>query len=358
MTRYADEAEALDAEILHAIDSRSVPDFNDLALRIFAHQLRYNEPYARYCDAAGVRLDSLPASWKEIPPVPAFAFKEAALCTFDPRRAELVFETSGTTLGLGGRHYMESSKLYEAALLAGFGDAVASRSDRPLRYVLLVANPAQQPSSSLGYMMAKVAASFGDGRETWCVDESVLRADRFAAAIADAAAANAPVCVAATAFVLVQLFDELTRNGRPCASLPPGSIVMETGGFKGKTRTLHREALYRDIVRWFAIEQDAIVGEYGMTELSSQYYDDAQRIKRAPPWLRPRIVAANGDEVPTGTAGAIIHVDLANRSSCVAVQTEDVGIAADDDGVILIGRETHGDPRGCSLDAEALSTRS
>src|SRR5579864_47099 len=146
-TGYRVEAGALDGEILSAIASRSVADFDDLALRIFAHQLRYNKPYARYCERLGVTLQTMPERWNDIPPVPAAAFKEAALSTFDPPSAKLVFRTSGTTAGSSGTHYMESAALYDAALLAGFYDRFLRNASRPLHYLLLVPNPAANPHS-------------------------------------------------------------------------------------------------------------------------------------------------------------------------------------------------------------------
>ncbi len=134
MSTYETEARELDAEILAAIDAwntegRSLDDaaFNVLALRIFAHQLRYNAPYARYCEQLGITLEAMPASWEAIPGVPAAAFKEAALATFDPARAALAFETSGTTRGTPGRHYMETAALYDASLLAALRSFHAPR---------------------------------------------------------------------------------------------------------------------------------------------------------------------------------------------------------------------------------------
>ena len=111
---YKSESEALDAEILGVVErwhrtgeTLGERAFNDLALRLFEYQLRYNEPYARYCARLGVT--SAPDSWERIPAVPAPAFKEVALTTFDPLSAALVFETSGTTLGTPGRHYMQTA---------------------------------------------------------------------------------------------------------------------------------------------------------------------------------------------------------------------------------------------------------
>jgi hypothetical protein len=159
----------------------------------------------------------------------------------------------------------------------------------------------------------------------------------------------------------VALLDELSDAGRSLP-LPPGSRVMETGGFKGRTRIVGREELYARSAAAFAIDEAAIVAEYGMTELSSQYYDSPasrwsnKRIKLPVPWLRPIVVDVSGNPLPTGIVGAIRHVDCANRSSAVAIQTEDLGVITAD-GLLLLGREEGAALRGCSLDAEDLLRR-
>lgn len=354
---YREEADALDAEILRCIERRSVPDFNGLALRIFAHQLRYNGPYSKYCAALGVTLDAMPADWEAIPAVPSAAYKEAALCTFDPRDAALAFQTSGTTQGIGGRHYMETTALYDAALLAGFEDAMLHDAPPKLRYLNLVPDPSERPHSSLGYMMREVAQRLGDGRGEWYLRGDELDVQRFVADARRAADAGAAVCIAGTAFAFVNLLDALRESDLASLVLPKGSRIMETGGFKGRTRIVERAELYGELAQIFALPQDRIVAEYGMTELTSQYYDatfEGARIKRAPAWLQPRVVGADGKTLPSGTVGALAHVDLANRSSCVAVLTEDLGVATDDGGIVLIGRERGAELRGCSLDAEQL----
>lgn len=366
---YRREADALDAEILRCIERRSVPDFNDLALRVFAHQLRYNAPYARYCEWLGVTLTSLPQSWEAIPPMPTAAYKEAALCTFDAARAALAFVTSGTSAGSAqatstptqarGTHYMESATLYEAALLASFHDAMLHDAYGPLRYLLLAANPAERPHSSLGYMAGCVAERCGDGAHAWYVRDDVLAAGRLIEDARSASAQGTAVCMFATAFALVQLLDALAERHVESLPLHPGSRIMETGGFKGRTRSVERAALYAQLSRTFELPEERIVAEYGMTELTSQYYDAArgkERVKRAPSWMRPRVVGPSGQTLPPGVAGTLVHVDLANRSSCVAIQTQDVGVARGDGGIVLLGREARAEPRGCSLDAEQLRT--
>ncbi|HEY2476675.1 MAG TPA: hypothetical protein VGI19_17980 [Candidatus Cybelea sp.] len=340
------------------LDERS---FNELALAVFAHQLRYNQPYARYCERLGVTLDSLPSSWEGIPAVPAPAFKEAAIATFDPARAALVFETSGTTAGRSGRHYLESSALYDAALLAGF-DRFMLDDGVALRYLNLVPNPQESLHSSLGYMMARVSKALGDGKTGWYLRGDQLLFDSLSGDLRSAVAEAAPVCLATTAFALVHLLDAMQAANLRVA-LPRGSRIMETGGFKGRSREVSRDELYRRASELLGVGLDQIIAEYGMTELTSQYYDAiprgeaiTERRKSSPPWLRARIVGADRTTLPEGEIGSLLHVDLANRSSCIAIQTEDLGVAYDD-GFVLLGRSLDAEPRGCSLDAETLSAR-
>ncbi len=354
---YQAESRALDAELLGVIEAwhrrgEILDDraFNALALRLFAYQLRYNEPYARYCAQRGVR--SAPESWERIPPVPAPAFKEAALTTFDSAQAALAFATSGTTRGAPGRHYMETPEIYDAALLAGFDRFVLSDGAR-LRYFNCVPNPVERPQSSLGYMMARVSERRGDARTGWYLRENELLFESFCSDLQAAIEARQPVCLAATAFALVNLLDRMDSQ-RIRFALPPKSRVMETGGFKGRARVVDRDELYTRICEAFSLQLDAVVAEYGMTELTSQYYDASPpaRHKAAPPWLRARVVGLEGSTLANGI-GALVHVDLANRSSCVAIQTEDLGVRTAD-GLVLVGRDRAASLRGCSLDAEEL----
>ena len=391
-TREVEEPQTLQREILRAIAAwhekgveLSDGAFDDLALRVFAHQLRRNAPYARYCAAKGVTLERFPRRWHEIPAVPSAAYKEAALTTFDPSKAALTFQTSGTTQGAGGVHSMESSALYDAALLAGFDRLVLADGAR-LRYLNLVPNPKEKPSSSLGYMMARIARLRGSGATGWYVRGEALLLDEFFDNVRDAAARAQPLCIATTAFALVAVLDAAEARGVRLR-LAGGSRIMETGGFKGRTRVLSRDELYERTCRWFGVSDSQIIAEYGMTELTSQWYDSVPRLRQAAPtyarddknspsadskdkpnvverarlkvsptWLRARAVATDGTTLPDGVVGALAHVDLANLSSCVAVQTEDLGARFGNE-LVLIGREQGAELRGCSLDAETLAAR-
>jgi len=359
---YRAEADALDARIRAAISAYALAGaaFDALACDIFAHQFHWNEPYAAYARSLGVDEHTLPRTADAIPAVPGAAFKDAALTTVTPKAAHVWFETSGTTQARSGRHYLETTELYEAALLAGFDRALLT-DGTPLRYAMLVPDPRKRPHSSLGYMMATVARERGDGRDGWYLEDDGIDMPRLIADVARAHSDGIAVCLATTAFALVALLDELEHSDATLR-LPAGSRVMETGGFKGRTRIVTRDELYPRAAAAFAIDEASIVAEYGMTELSSQYYDSPssrpfrQRIKTPVPWLRPIVLDVAGRPLPDGIVGAIRHIDCANRSSVVAIDTEDLGVITPE-GLLLLGREQGAALRGCSLDAEDLIRR-
>ena len=361
-------AGALDARVLAAIGAYALDDdaFLALARDLFAHQVERNAPYAAFARAAGYDAQHPPARIEDIPAVPAAAFKEARLATFPPAQTAVWFETSGTTRGRGGRHELPTTQLYDAALLASF-DRMLLADHARLRYLNLVPDPRDRPHSSLGYMMGVVARERGDGDAGWYLHDDALDADAFVRDAQRAMEHGVAVCVATTAFALVGLLDALAERDVKLA-LPPGSRIMETGGFKGRARTVDRATLYAHASATLGVAVEAIVAEYGMTELSSQYYDSfasrariEPRIKVAPPWLRTIVVGGEGRPLPHGVVGAIRHIDLANRGSVIAIETEDLGAlattGAGETGLVLIGREEGAELRGCSLDAETMLAR-
>jgi hypothetical protein len=135
---------------------------------------------------------------------------------------------------------------------------------------------------------------------------------------------------------------------------------METGGFKGRSRSLPREQLYAWIEDRLGVPPARIVNQYGMTELGSQFYDSvlgepaAPRRKVAPPWTRVRILdPIGGGEVAPGERGRIAVLDLANTGSVCALETADLGRATAD-GFEVVGRDPDAEERGCSIGADAL----
>jgi hypothetical protein len=172
------------------------------------------------------------------------------------------------------------------------------------------------------------------------------------------------VCLLGTSFAFVHLLDRLRQTGVSFC-LPAGSRLMDTGGYKGRSRQIEPERMRSDYQQLLGIPASHQVNEYGMTELLSQYYDavlrdtvlrgtgDGRR-KVGPPWLRALVVDPDSLEpVPTGASGILRHVDLANLHSVVAIQTEDLGREVEG-GFLLLGRAAGAPPRGCSIAADLL----
>ena len=172
-----------------------------------------------------------------------------------------------------------------------------------------------------------------------------------------ACATDEPVTLLGTAFSFVHLLDFLVENNRSFR-LPERSRLMETGGYKNRSRTMPKVELHRFITEQLGVSRENIICEYGMSELSSQAYDSAayspssvfhSRLFGFPPWARVRMISPEtGRDAADGEPGLIQVFDLANVFSVAAVQTEDLGIWLGS-GFELIGRSQIAEPRGCSL---------
>ena len=163
-----------------------------------------------------------------------------------------------------------------------------------------------------------------------------------------------PVTLFGTAFAFVQLFDGSRKNWR----LPQGSVVVETGGFKGRTREVPRKELYGLFGSRLGVPLTHCFSEYGMSEMASQFYGQGlDPEKRGPHWVRTRTIdLETGDDAPPGTSGLLRHYDLANFNSVMALQTQDLGTRSPG-GFVLHGRAPDAEVRGCSLTVEELWAR-
>jgi hypothetical protein len=334
-------------------------DFEHLALQVFRYQFSENGPYHRFCERRGLTPDSV-AHWSEIPAVPTAAFKEAALICGGPERAEIVFRTSGTTQGPGrrGAHYVRDLRLYEAAALPNFQAHVLPDGAR-LRMLILGPPVELAPDSSLTWMLARVRREFGTPDSAHFVDDRGLCLDELIAALTESEAGARPVALLGTAAAFARLLEALEERGRRFR-MPPGSRIMETGGFKGRRREISRDELYAMLVEWLGLSELYCVAEYGMTEMCSQFYDNVLRerargrspdlrYKVVPPWVRTQVVDAETLEpLPDSRLGVLRHFDLANLDSVLAIQTDDLGVAGDD-GFEIVGRAAGSELRGCSI---------
>lgn len=360
-----EEAERLDAEVLDAIgrgwsEPLTDDEFDRLAREIFAHQFRFNPVYRQFCELRGVVAPADVETWMAIPPVPTGAFKVGRWATFPESREVAAFETSGTTSGAPGVHRFESLALYNVAILTSARRCLVPDVER-LTCLFLSPSPAAAPRSSLIHMFAVYREAFGGPGSDFFVNGGVgggLRLDAFVDALETACDRGDAVLVAGAALAFHHALDALDDLR---VALPTGSRSLITGGFKGAVRRTSREAITDASEARLGIPPADQIEEYGMTELSTQYYTDTIRSPASapggfgvPPWARVRVVEPeSGAALPNGESGVLVHFDLANRASAVAIQTSDVGAVFPGGSVRLEGREPGAEARGCSLVAEA-----
>ncbi len=354
-------AEELEAVFSGGVEAELPDDeFTSLALRAVGVQLETNETYRAFCKGRGVARGTL-ARWEDVPAVPATAFKHLDLVSGDASRVEAVFRTSGTTMGAGGRgrHLVPRLSLYRAALLPSFRAFLLPDGAR-LPLLSLIPSPSEVPDSSLSTMIGTVAEELC-GEAHWLVDgRGTLDVARFVDVVTDLEREDRAALVTGTAFALVHLLDKLDE-GDVRVALPPGSRLMETGGFKGRSRHVRRDTLYARIHDRLGVPPGRIVNEYGMTELLSQLYeptliDGGRSVGRhvPPPWMRVRALdPVSLEPLPDGHPGLLAFFDLANLGSVCHILTEDLG-SVSGDGVRLQGRAAGAEPRGCSRAMEEL----
>jgi hypothetical protein len=346
--------------------------FEQLALAIAAYQRQHNPVLAQLWAQPGQPPQALSASELEhIPAVPADAFRLGRVASFAAAEDCARFQTSGTTGG-AGVHAFRTLETYRELSVAWarrelFGELAAQRR----RWTVLALAPVFEPErrSSLGYMMQELmreldgralsGAAF-DAREPgrWLVAQGQLDRAGLERGVALAHQRGEPVALLATAFALSWLLESLGGARLP---LPPGSVVMQTGGFKGHVRTLDDSALAAATCAALGMAPQQLIGEYGMTELSSQLYDGGfgcgpggQSCYREPPWLRVTPVdAVTLRPVAEGEVGLARFTDLCNVDSSLVILTQDQ-VRRVPGGVVLLGRRRGASLRGCSLAVEAL----
>lgn len=334
--------ETLSARILAFIEGSSREDFDTLARAGHRYQYRRNPSYRRFVDRLARHE---PATWLDLPAVPADAFKESVLACAPAAR---VYRSSGTTAGHAHRsqHHVPTLALYRTSALAGFRAAVLP-PDARRPFVVAAPERATHPESSLGEMVSWLRDAHDAGGRPSALGADGLDLAAFIAAL-DAVEPSQPILLVAVTSALLRLADHAATAGRRW-NLPAGSLVMDTGGCKGYATDVPRSTILARYAETLGVGADAVVNEYGMTELCSQFYAWGDGPFRSPPWVRTAAVdPETGRILPMGSRGLLRHVDLANLGSVLAVQTEDVGRVVDD-GLLLEGRLRDADARGCSL---------
>ena len=327
---------------------------------------------ARFQASCGTGLDRLLASRSihpdslvfasQIPAVPTDVFKFRRVACHTAPHDLVVFRTSGTTVGERGSHPLRTDATYRAAARA-WGQTMLFPDQPALHWALLAPDCRGANDSSLGFMLDDLS-SFCGAAVQWLVRDDRIDLDALRNFVSTAIREHEPVLIAGASFAFVHLLDALGALRLP---LPHGSRVMQTGGFKGRTREVDSLTLRTSIARTFDVHESYVVSEYGMTELCSQAYEATLRhalgfssieaapgVYSAPPWLR--VVAVDPVSLaplPPGHVGIARVEDLANVDSAVAVQTAD-RVREVAGGFELLGRMPATTPRGCSLGIDEI----
>lgn len=359
---YAETTSAIEPDILSdLLDFMNRPDegddaFNQLALSLFSHQFRHNPALQRYCRMQG-RTPRTVRHWREIPAVPINAFKELTLSCVPPEQCERVFMTSGTTRADNrGRHYHPHLRIYDHSMKLTFGQRFMRNVER-MRMGILFPDETMMPNSSLAHYLSLALQEFGAPGSRHFVGPDGMDVDGLCAALEAAQAERTPFALLGASYSYVHLMDELERRGCRYA-LPSGSRLFDTGGFKGQSRELDTRTFYAQLQHTFGVPPEHCTNMYGMTELSTQFYDDGNAIqpavKSGPHWIRTRAVdPLTGQDVPEGERGVLVHCDLANFNSATTLLTEDVGVILPN-GFLLLGRAEGAHAKGCSLAMDAF----
>ncbi len=355
---------ALEADVAAFISSSQKDQdeerFEALALRVFEHQYSAIEVVRRLADHAN-RPPARVTSWRQIPAVPATAYKDCELFAGRMKDVDRVFESSGTS----GRP--RSRSLFSGAGLELMDVAVKVNAERLFlddgrtsRILVLAPSPELAPGMIMAYGMQRLIDEFGVEGSRFLIGPDGLDHRGLDEAIRTATDDGIPITLIGATFGFVHLLDGLGEAGVRyyCA---PGSRTMDAGGFKGRSRTVTREWLQRVIDERFEIPADRCVNLLGMTELASQFYDGVlaagsaeNRRKKNAAWTRTRVLDPSTlQPVPLGERGVLWHLDLANVERPMVLQTDDLGLV-DDHGWEVLGRAASSDAKGCSLTVEEL----
>ena len=304
-------------------------EFEREALRLFRFQAEHCAPYAEYIRLIGV--DPLAVHRiEDIPMLPIELFKSHKLYCGDDE-PQIVFTSSATTGMAQSRHYVADLELYERAFSEAFrhfyGDA------RECSIYALLPSYLEREGSSLVYMAERLIAESGGGGFYLNDYEKLLH---------DISRDPNPKILLGVTYALL----DLAENYAPKLE---NTVVMETGGMKGRRKELPKSELHKVLSSAFGVER--IHSEYGMAELMSQAYSFGDGVFRTPRWMKVLVRDVNNPfaRLAAGRRGGLDIIDLANRYSCAFLATQDMGIRYDDGSFRIEGRIAQSDIRGCNL---------
>ncbi|HEY4109492.1 acyl transferase [Puia sp.] len=308
-------------------------EFTSRALGLFQFQFANNPLYRKYTETLGVDPAGV-TRLEDIPFLPVSFFKTEAVKTtgFTP---ETVFTSSGTTGMVTSRHEIKDLELYRQSFRTAFQRFYGNITDWCV--IGLLPSYLERSSSSLVVMVDDLIKGSGHPQSGFYLYEH----EALRGLLLELEARGQKTLLIGVTFALLDLAEKYSFSLRH-------TVIMETGGMKGRRRELTRAELHAFLIRRLGVE--SIHAEYGMTELLSQAYSPGQGLFTCPPWMR-MLVRTEDDplEVRTEGEGILNIIDLANRWSCAFLATDDVGRIYPDGRFEVAGRVDNSDMRGCSL---------
>lgn len=309
-------------------------NFENVALSLFFYQYYNNTVYHDFVDALHIAPSQV-QTLSQIPFLPISFFKTHKVVTGTNKEAALTFESSGTTGEVPSRHYVYDSALYEASLLNGFQHFYGSPQD----YVILALLPSylERGNSSLVHMAKVLMEKSGNEASGFYLNEF----DKLYHTIQALEKQQQPILLLGVTFALLDFAAQYPMALK-------NTIVMETGGMKGRKEEMTRTEVHDILKRQWQLQQ--VHSEYGMTELLSQSYAKANGIFEPANTMKVLVRDINDPlDVKNSGVGCINVIDLANVHSCAFIATDDIASLAANGSFEVLGRMDNAALRGCSL---------
>ena len=328
------------AHIIKEIFNADNAAWQALPLKIFAYQYENNKLYRQYCDMLRIKPADVNAV-HQIPFLPVQFFKSHAIITgeFDPG---LVFESSGTTGSINSRHHLRDVSVYERSFLTGFEKFYGNPADYCI--IGLLPSYLERGSSSLVYMVNELIKRSGNAGSGFYLYEF----EKLKETLCQNERQGIKTLLIGVTYALLDFAEQFPM---PLTH----TIVMETGGMKGRREELTRQEVHAILKKQFSLE--SIHSEYGMTELLSQAYSPGEGIFHPSTTMKVLLRAEDdpfdvSGDIPAGkefVSGAINLIDIANLYSCSFIATDDMGKLFADGSFEVLGRLDNSDIRGCGL---------
>jgi hypothetical protein len=310
-------------------------DFENAAIALFQQQYKTNKVYHAWVDALKQTTHYSPTQLIDIPFLPISFFKTHSVKSGD-FESEIVFESSGTTGMTSSKHYVDSLEWYTKSFTTAFNLFYGDVKEYCI--IGLLPSYLERKGSSLVKMVDELILQSKHPQSGFYLNEL----ERLMQVLQQLKAQEQPVLLIGVTFGLLELATLFPEN------LGNQTIIMETGGMKGRRKEMTREEVHQILQQAFGTE--TIHSEYGMTELLSQAYSKGNGRFYCPPWMKVMVRSTDDPlALQEHGKGVLNIIDLANKCSCSFIATDDIGVVYEDGSFEVQGRIDNSDLRGCNL---------